>query len=370
MKPNHPHVIVGMSGGVDSSVAAFLLQQEGCYVEGLYMFNWDARDAYCPAAEDFQDALRVCEALEIPLHVADFSEQYRDRVFRYLLDEYAAGRTPNPDVLCNREIKFKEFLDYALRLGADYIATGHYAGVDASGSGTRLIRGADRDKDQSYFLASVPAAALSRTIFPLSGLRKQEIRAKAEQLGLHNHGKKDSTGVCFIGERDFSEFLQQYLPAQPGRIRTLEGTVIGAHQGLMLHTLGQRRGLGIGGVKGAPDAPWYVVAKTLEDNTLWVSQNPRHPLLMRDTLTVRNMHWIGEAPSPPVICTAKVRYRQEDQPCVVHKTEDGYRLHFERRVRAITPGQYVVCYEGETCLGSGVIESADNRAEFAGEAVC
>lgn len=369
MNDSRPRVIVGMSGGVDSSVAAHLLLQEGYAVEGLFMFNWDASDTYCTAAEDFQDARRVCEDLGIALHRADFSREYRDHVFRHFLNEYAAGRTPNPDVLCNREIKFKRFLDYALRLGADYIATGHYAGIDNAGSLPRLLRAADRSKDQSYFLAAVPASALQHTLFPLARLQKSEVRALAAQQGFANHAKKDSTGVCFIGERNFSAFLGQYLPARPGPIRTLEGTHVGSHSGLMFHTLGQRRGLGIGGVEGAPDAPWYVVDKTLSDNTLWVAQDPRHPLLMRDALQAGRMRWIGAEPVMPLRCTAKVRYRQADVPCTVTRKGAGYRVRFEQPVRAITPGQYVVCYDGEICLGGGIIEAATISSEQSTAAV-
>jgi tRNA-specific 2-thiouridylase len=344
-----------MSGGVDSSVAAHLLQQQGYAVEGLFMFNWDSSDAYCTAAEDFQDARRVCAELAIPLHRADFSRDYRERVFQYFLDEYAAGRTPNPDVLCNREIKFDRFLDYARRLGADYIATGHYAGVGRSGPVPRLLRAADRSKDQSYFLATVPARALGCTLFPLARLEKRQVRALASRLGFANHGKKDSMGICFIGERDFTEFLSRYLPAQPGHIRTLDGRLAGRHQGLMFHTLGQRRGLGIGGVEGAANAPWYVVDKTLADNTLWVAQDPRHPLLMHDGLDTGPVHWIAGPPAMPLRCTAKVRYRQADAACTVTRAGSGCRVAFDAPVRAITPGQYVVFYAGETCLGGAAI---------------
>lgn len=359
MSQSSTRVIVGMSGGVDSSVAAYLLQEAGYVVEGLFMFNWDADDAYCSAAEDFQDARRVCEELGIPLHRADFSREYREQVFRYFLNEYAAGRTPNPDVLCNREIKFKRFLDYALRLGANYIATGHYAGIDASGPSARLMRAADRNKDQSYFLAAVPASALDRTLFPLARLHKQEVREIAAGLGLPNHAKKDSTGVCFIGERDFSTFLGQYLPARPGPVRSVNGERIGTHDGLMFHTLGQRRGLGIGGVEGAADAPWYVVDKTLDDNTLWVAQDPRHPLLMRDALHAESAAWINGEPRLPLCCTARVRYRQTDEACTVTRYGDGYSVRFDRPLRAITPGQFVVFYEGDICLGGAVIANTE-----------
>lgn len=354
-------VMVGMSGGVDSSISAALLQEQGYAVEGLFMFNWsEDEQGYCTAAEDFQDAARVCNELNIPLHRADFSEEYRKRVFQYFLEEYAAGRTPNPDVLCNREIKFKSFLEYALKLGADSIATGHYARLTSSPSGTQLLRARDRGKDQTYFLCIVPAAALSRTLFPVGDMLKTEVRRLAAERGLPVHDKKDSTGICFIGERRFRDFLATYLPAQPGDIRQRlpsgKARVLGLHQGLMYYTLGQRRGLGIGGQIGATEHPWYVVDKELGSNVLWVSQDPYHPLLRRRILRTSTMHWIGSEPGLPLSCTARIRHRHADQPCTVEAAESGLKISFEQPQQALTPGQFIALYQGDTCLGGAAIE--------------
>jgi tRNA-specific 2-thiouridylase len=361
MNPDGERVIVGMSGGVDSSVAALLLQQQGYVVEGLYMFNWaEDEQGYCSAAEDFQDAARVCEQLRIPLHRADFSKEYRERVFENFLEEYAAGRTPNPDVLCNREIKFKSFLEHARRLGAARIATGHYARLAQGPDGVQLLRARDPNKDQTYFLCSVPATALALTLFPVGGLLKSEVRALAAAQGLPVHDKKDSTGICFIGERRFREFLAHYLPAQPGPIctRLPDGTAheLGRHQGLMYYTLGQRRGLGIGGQRGADEKPWYVVGKDLPSRTLWVSQNPMHPNLRRKSLTTGPMHWIGSPPPLPLRCSARIRHRHADQPCIASPAGSGLMLSFDQPQQAITPGQYAALYLGERCLGGAVIE--------------
>lgn len=359
-------VIVGLSGGVDSSVAAVQLLEQGFDVEGLFMFNWhEDEQGYCSAAQDFQDARQVCDELGIALHRADFSREYRERVFRDFLDEYAAGLTPNPDVLCNREIKFKSFLDYALRLGADYIATGHYAALTTAPDGPHLRRASDRSKDQTYFLAAVPASALARVVFPLSDLHKTEVRAIAERVGLHNHDKRDSTGICFIGERPFADFLSDYLPAQPGLIRTMEGSVVGRHRGLMFYTLGQRRGLGVGGRAGAGEAPWYVVEKDLGHNELRIAQNPQHPKLMSKAVRTRSMHWIGAAPKLPLRATAKIRYRQADQACVLQRDADGYRIAFDTPQRAATPGQFAVLYNGDRCLGGAPIERIEPLAAHA-----
>lgn len=352
-------VIAGISGGVDSAVSAWRLLQAGHEVEGLFMFNWNEdEDGYCNAADDFQQARAVCEELGIPLHRADFSAEYRERVFSYFLDEYAAGRTPNPDILCNREIKFREFLNYARRLGADRIATGHYAGTDRHNGHTRLLKARDSNKDQTYFLAAVPQAAFSRTIFPLSDICKDEVREIARRAGLPNYARKDSTGICFIGERPFQSFLSQYLPAQPGPIRSLDHgeEEIGRHQGLMYYTLGQRKGLGIGGVQQAGDAPWFVVRKALDTNTLWVSQNANHPGLMCLELSVADFHWINPPPVLPLECTSRIRHRQPEQPC--HVKEEGHgglRIKFSEAQRAATPGQYAVLYHDEICLGGGAI---------------
>jgi len=356
-------VIVGLSGGVDSAVAALCLLEQGFDVEGLFMFNWHEDErGYCTAAQDFQDARRVCDELAIPLHRADFSREYRERVFRYFLDEYAAGRTPNPDVLCNREIKFKSFLQYARRLGARRIATGHYAALTQAPDGMHLARARDRAKDQTYFLAAVPAPAFEHVIFPLAQRCKTEVREIAAKAGLHNHDKRDSTGICFIGERPFAQFLNDYLPARPGLIRDVDGIVLGEHRGLMFYTLGQRRGLGLGGRANAQDAPWYVVHKDIACNELWVAQDPQHPLLMARSLWTQPMHWIGSAPALPLRASAKIRHRQPDQACTVERARRGYRVTFDIAQRAATPGQFVVLYDGQRCLGGGAIERVESLA--------
>jgi tRNA-specific 2-thiouridylase len=354
-------VIVGMSGGVDSSVTAWLLQQQGYDVQGLFMSNWDEdEDGYCTAAEDYQDARHVCEQLRIPLHKVSFAGEYRERVFSYFLEEYRSGRTPNPDVLCNREIKFGVCYDYARRLGADWVATGHYARVEHNASQTRakLLRGLDSNKDQSYFLHAMPGDALARTLFPIGGLQKSEVRRMARDLTLPVFDKKDSTGICFIGERPFAQFLETYLPAQPGDIETLEGRRIGRHRGLMYYTLGQRQGLGIGGRHDAGEEPWYVADKDLARNVLLVVQGHDHPALLRSKAWASQLAWVaGEAPAASFECTAKVRYRQVDQPCRAEVFADGHcEVEFASPQRAVTPGQYVVFYQGNDCLGGGVID--------------
>ena len=358
---NGKRVIVGMSGGVDSSVSALLLQQQGYQVEGLFMKNWEEDDGteYCTARQDLADARAVCDRLGIRLHTANFASEYWDNVFEHFLAEYRAGRTPNPDILCNREIKFKAFLDYALMLGADLIATGHYVRRRDSDGQTLLLEGLDPNKDQSYFLHAVGGTQLARTLFPVGELEKPEVRAIAEAAGLATARKKDSTGICFIGERRFRDFLAQYLPARPGHIETTDGQIIGQHQGLMYHTIGQRQGLGIGGQKTADEAPWYVLAKDLERNVLVVGQHNDHPWLFSSALTVSEIYWVNPVdPNPPRNLKAKVRYRQADQPCLLRKTPEGYRVEFKVPQRAVTTGQSVVFYEGDTCLGGGVIEQA------------
>ncbi len=353
-------VIVGMSGGVDSSVSALLLQQQGYEVEGLFMKNWDEDDGteYCTARRDLEDASRVCDKLGIPLHSANFAAEYWDNVFDYFLREYAAGRTPNPDILCNREIKFKVFVDYAEVLGASLIATGHYVRRLNMSDQTLLLKGIDANKDQSYFLHAVPGQALSRTLFPLGELEKPQVRRLAEQHGLDTYNKKDSTGICFIGERRFRDFLQQYLPARPGDMETPEGRCMGQHNGLMFHTLGQRQGLGIGGVRGAGDEPWYVAGKDLERNVLIVVQGD-HPLLYSRRLRTAEIHWINGPPAEyPFACHGKIRYRQPDQACVVYQLESGNEVVFSDPQRAVTPGQSVVFYTSDICLGGGVIEGS------------
>lgn len=352
-------VIVGLSGGVDSAVAALLLVEQGYHVEGLFMDNWDDDDGYCTAAEDFQDARAVAEQLGIPLHKADFAAEYRENVFTHFLDAYQAGLTPNPDVLCNSEIKFKVFLEYAQRLGADGIATGHYARVRRTQAGPELLRGLDTNKDQTYFLHAIERAALDKALFPIGELQKDAVRAKARDAGFDVFDKKDSTGICFIGERRFREFLERFLPTAPGDMVTPNGQTIARHQGLAFYTLGQRQGLGIGGVKGASDAPWYVVAKDMEHNQLVVAQDHQHPLLLSDRLVARRLHWLVDEVPASFNCTAKIRYRQNDQTCHVAVNGDTARVTFDTPQRAVTPGQYAVFYDDETCLGGGVIDLAD-----------
>ncbi|MGB1580198.1 MAG: tRNA 2-thiouridine(34) synthase MnmA [Nevskiales bacterium] len=356
-------VIVGLSGGVDSSVSALILQQQGYEVEGLFMFNWaEDESGYCEAAEDFQQARAVAQELGIPLHQADFSAEYRERVFSEFLEEYAAGRTPNPDLLCNREIKFKSFLDYALRLGADHIATGHYAQLQQTGDQTRLLRAVDANKDQTYFLALVDGQALQHCLFPLGSLHKPEVRDIAAKAGLPNYARKDSTGICFIGERPMREFLGQYLKREPGPIYSLDhdGREIGQHEGLIFHTLGQRKGLGLGGISDAQEAPWYVIAKNEDDRSLWVSQNAEHPQLMSRQLILRDVHWVNAAPAPSENYQARIRHRQALQHCQLGQHDDSYQLEFEQPQRAAAPGQYAVLYDGDICLGGGCIAEVIN----------
>ncbi len=357
-------IVVGLSGGVDSSVAALLLVEQGYDVQGVFMKNWeDSPEAgYCAAAEDLDDARAVCATLGIPLHAVNFTAEYRDRVFRYFLDEYRRGRTPNPDILCNTEIKFKAFLDHARRLGADFIATGHYVRRAERESRHELLKGQDPDKDQSYFLHGLTQAQLASALFPVGALRKTQVRELAAAAGLVTHAKKDSTGICFIGERRFREFLNHYLPAQPGPIQTPEGERIGEHAGLMFHTIGQRQGLGIGGRREGSGEPWYVAAKILASNTLIVVQGHNHPALFHRRLRAVEPHWIaGAPPSAPLACQAKIRYRQPDQPCILEKSDErGVEVCFAKPQRAITPGQSVVFYRDDVCLGGGVIDAASD----------
>ncbi|MFP7721496.1 tRNA 2-thiouridine(34) synthase MnmA [Lysobacter sp. A3-1-A15] len=355
--------IVGMSGGVDSSVAALRLQASGEPIAGLFMQNWaDDGSGECRAEDDRRDAVAVCGRLGIRIHFRDFSSHYWADVFEHFLSEYAAGRTPNPDVLCNREVKFKHFLDAARDLGAEYIATGHYARVRRHDSGhLMLLRAVDRNKDQSYFLHQLGQAQLASTRFPLGDMLKSDVRALAASSGLPTAAKKDSTGICFIGERDFREFLGRYLPAQPGPIRTPDGVEIGTHPGVFYFTLGQREGLNIGGVRGFAQAPWYVVAKDVERNVLFVDQGIDSRWLMSTGLTTGDAHWVaGSPPSVDFACTAQTRYRQHDQPCRVQVGDNGtLQVRFDTRQRAVTPGQSLVLYDGDTCLGGAVIAATD-----------
>ena len=353
-------VVVGMSGGVDSSVAALLLKEEGWRVVGLFMRNWEERDAdgACTAEEDFADVERVCGKLDIPYYTADFSREYMERVFSHFLAEYRAGRTPNPDVLCNREIKFGPFLDYARALGADCIATGHYCAISHEGGVHRLLKARDAQKDQTYFLNQVTQPQLADVLFPLGNLTKAQVRAIAQENGLATAKKKDSTGICFIGERNFRKFLQQYLPAQPGKIETLSGETVGEHLGLMYYTLGQRRGLDLGGRRGE-EGRWFVVKKDLARNVLVVSHGDERPLYS-DGCTVEGMNFI---PFPPereeFSCRAKLRYRQSEQGVRAVRTgETSLTLFFDSPQRAVTEGQYAVLYDETQCLGGGVITSA------------
>ena len=359
--PENTRVIVGMSGGVDSSVAALLLLQQGYQVEGLFMKNWEEDDteAYCTATTDLADAQSVSDQLGIKLHTVNFSTEYWDRVFEYFLEEYRSGRTPNPDILCNKEIKFKAFLDYALDIGADYIATGHYARIDHSNAdNVRLLKGCDNNKDQSYFLYTLGQQPLSKSLFPIGELDKPVVRKLAEKAGFDTANKKDSTGICFIGERKFKDFLQRFIPAQLGKIVTPAGDVIGEHQGLMYYTLGQRQGLRIGGLKTSSDEPWFVVAKDLQKNHLIAGQGHQHPLLLKQQLHASQLHWVAGKPLVNEFkCRAKIRYRQADEVCQVVIKEQTAIVCFDQPQRAITPGQSIVFYDHEVCLGGGVIDS-------------
>ncbi|VEG90051.1 tRNA 2-thiouridine(34) synthase MnmA [Legionella spiritensis] len=353
-------VIIGMSGGVDSSVSAWLLKEQGYDVEGLFMKNWeqDDSDGYCAAADDLADAQAVCNQLRIPLHSVNFASEYWDNVFTHFLNEYENGRTPNPDVLCNKEIKFKAFLEHALSLGADYIATGHYAKVRMENGTGALFKAKDRDKDQTYFLHAVDPEALAKTLFPAGHFQKSEIRAFARELGLVTKDKKDSTGICFIGERRFKQFLQEFILARPGDIKDTRGDIVGRHDGLMFYTLGQRQGLGIGGKHACKEEPWYVVDKEVKTNTLIVAQGNDHPLLYSQGLMCGPIHWlVNHGNALPITCFAKTRYRQHEQACVISPLYDErHCVMFSELQRAVTPGQYIVFYSKNQCLGGAIIE--------------
>ena len=354
------HIVVGLSGGVDSAVTAHLLMQQGHAVTGIFMKNWedDDNDPACPARQDFLDVLAIGDALGIEVELVNFAAEYRERVFSYFLAEYQAGRTPNPDVLCNAEIKFKAFLDHALGLGAEHIATGHYARLAGDAPTRQLLKAVDANKDQSYFLYRLSQVQIGPALFPLGELTKPEVRAMARAINLPVANKKDSTGICFIGERDFRDFLKRYLPTQPGPMQTPEGRVVGRHEGLAYYTLGQRQGLGIGGVKGAVEGvPWFVAGKDMSCNSLMVVQGHEHPLLQSQTLTASQLNWIGTAPVVGGCYAAKTRYRQTDALCTVMALDgDRLQLAFAQPQWAVTPGQSVVLYDGVVCLGGGVIE--------------
>jgi tRNA-uridine 2-sulfurtransferase len=368
-------VIVGMSGGVDSSVAALLLKQQGYEVSGLFMKNWedDDTDEYCSSREDLVDAVAVAEMIGIEIDVVNFSAEYKERVFSGFLREYRQGRTPNPDVLCNAEIKFRAFLDHALGLGADHIATGHYAQVREADGTCQLLKAEDGTKDQSYFLYRLTQAQLAKTLFPLGRLYKRDVRDIARKEGLPVHDKKDSTGICFIGERPFREFLGRYLPDDPGEICTPDGRVLGRHQGLMFHTIGQRQGLGIGGRREGDGAPWYVAAKDLVRNRLIVVQGHDHPLLLSDRLFAVDLNWVsGTAPHCHWVYAAKSRYRQKDAPCTIADlSAEHCVIEFAEPQWAVTPGQSVVIYESRVCLGGGIIDYGEKSRETAlGDTTC
>ncbi|MEM9243311.1 MAG: tRNA 2-thiouridine(34) synthase MnmA [Pseudomonadota bacterium] len=354
------NVMVGMSGGVDSSVAALLLLQQGYHVEGTFMKNWEqdpGQDDNCSADQDLIDAQAVCLKLGIRLHTVNFADEYWDRVFEHFLDEHRAGRTPNPDILCNKEIKFKAFLDYALNAGANYIATGHYIRTAQQNGDVYMLKAKDLTKDQSYFLYALNQHQLRHALFPIGDYQKTTIRALAAQHGLRNHNKKDSTGICFIGERHFSRFLSQYLPAKPGDMITSDGEILGKHQGLMFYTIGQRKGLNIGGRKDSENLPWYVVDKNLKSNQLIVAQGNEHINLFKSTLYAEQLSWINKAPTAPYPCEAKIRYNQPCQACAIESIHDGRaKVVFDQAQRAITPGQSIVFYRDNYCLGGGIIQ--------------
>lgn len=350
-------VIVGLSGGVDSSVAALLLKERGYEVIGVFMKNWEEKDenGVCTAAADREDALRVADRIGIPCYTVNFAKEYKDRVFSYFLEEYKKLRTPNPDILCNTEIKFRAFLDFAMSMDADFLATGHYARLSREGGRIRLMKAADLNKDQTYFLAGLNAAQLDRVLFPVGGLRKSEVRRLAAEAGLATAAKKDSTGVCFIGERNFKKFLMDFLPANPGDIVDLTGRVLGRHDGLMYYTLGQRKGLGIGGKDFGTGESWFVVGKDLKRNLLIVQQG-EHEELFSVSLTCEKASFISKEPGPVFRCKAKFRYRQPDQGVTVTLAGEGMRIDFDEPQRAVTKGQWAVLYDGDECLGGGEID--------------
>jgi len=362
--PKDIRVVVGMSGGVDSSVAALLLKEQGYDVIGIFMKNWDDTDenGVCTATEDYNDVIRVCNQIGIPYYAVNFEKEYWDKVFTYFLDEYKAGRTPNPDVMCNKEIKFKAFLEHAMKLGADYLATGHYAQVKEIDGEVKLLRGKDENKDQTYFLNQLSQDQIKRVMFPIGHLDKSEVRELAKRADLATASKKDSTGICFIGERNFKEFLSQYLPAQPGNMETIDGEIKGKHDGLMYYTIGQRHGLGIGG----SGDPWFAVGKDLKRNVLYVGQGFDNDLLYSDEIIATNVNWVSDRiKEGSFTCTAKFRYRQPDNGVTVYLMDDNkVKVVFDEPIRAVTPGQAVVFYNGEECLGGGTIDQIFKKGEI------
>ena len=355
-------VIVGISGGVDSSVSALCLKEQGYEVEALFMKNWneEIETGECSWEADVEDALQICDMLDIPLNTVDLSATYWDSVFNTILDDFKKGLTPNPDILCNQEIKFKAFHDHALKLGADVIATGHYARISNKNDQFRLLKGRDLNKDQSYFLCRLNQQQLSRSLFPIGDMTKPDVRRIARENNFSTHDKKDSTGICFIGERPFKEFLSQYIPVDTGPIMTLDGTVLGEHDGVYFYTIGQRQGLGIGGIRGNNGEPWYVIDKNKTENILFVAQGQDNELLYSAGVNSVNLHWISDTPADlPYTCYAKTRYRQDDQACIIENIDGNQaRIVFNEAQRAVTPGQYIVFYEGDICLGGGVIASS------------
>ena len=359
LKPKDTTVVIGMSGGVDSSVAAYLLKEEGYKLIGIFMKNWDEKNEFgeCSATKDAEDARRVCEAIGIPFYTVNFVQKYWDHVFAYFLDELKKGRTPNPDVLCNKEIKFKAFLDYAMTLGADFIATGHYVRVHYENGSYRLLKGVDPNKDQTYFLCMLDQQQLSKVLFPIGHMMKVQVKEIARREGFETAYKKESTGICFIGERNFKDFIKNYLPAQAGIIKTLSDETVGKHDGLMYYTIGQRKGMMI--QKYGTGEPWFVIDKDLKENVLYVAQGSNHPALYSKGLKATNLHWItGKTPPEEFKCMAKFRYRQPDRGVTIKLGFDhSCDVYFDQPERAITPGQFVVFYQGDECLGAGIIDS-------------
>ena len=354
-------VVVGMSGGVDSSVSAYLLKKQGFKVIGLFMKNWQSEPGeVCTSEIDFKDASEVCDMLDIPLHKANFSDDYWDRVFKQFLSEHEKGRTPNPDILCNREIKFKSFYDYALKIGADFIATGHYAKVENDGGEAKLYRSKDIDKDQTYFLHEVSSKEFSKTIFPLSDIYKSEVRDIAKELNLNIHSKKDSVGICFVGEKNLRDFLNRFIKFKKGNILNTDNEIVGEHNGSILYTIGQRQGLGIGGIKDKDELPWYVYGKNISKNEIYVCQGVDNQLLYTENITLDKIHWINDLKEfKHLDCLVQIRHRHKPVKCIIEFNK-GFRVMFDEEIRGVAPGQSAVFYKDNLCLGGGVIEARNN----------